>query len=543
MIRSSSHTRLGTALVFAAAACAAPPSDELLDGPEDGKAEGGGVIGASVPNAGPRTWQRLTNRQYDNTVRALLGDDSAPASKSFSAEGSGTSGFSSPSLVSVVDVDRFRAVAEQLATSAVPKLVPGKLLPCDPASGEDACAEQFITKFGTRAFRRPLEATELGDLKGLYKTARTELAEDFKGGLRIVIGALLQSPDFLYHWQIPSSDAAQTDPKFASYAVASRLSYFLQNTMPDDSLFEAAATGKLTTEADIEAQARRLLAMPEAREALESFHVQWLHLQNVTNLNKIDPAWPGAKAAVLAETFAFVDHVLREGDGSLATLLTAPFSFVNQATAPIYGVDGVTGDAFVKRDLPNRWGLLTQASVLAAQSKSNEDDPILRGKLVRENLLCHKLPPVPPNVPELPKPDETVSNRKRHEQHMAVQPCKGCHMPMDPIGFGLGNYDAIGRYRTKDGAHDVDARGTIFSIDGKDIEFNGARELATILSESDEVRRCVMTKWFRYAFGRGETALDQPSIDGVYQTYSGTAFNVREMLVAIVKSPSFRRTH
>ncbi|GAC1590349.1 MAG: DUF1588 domain-containing protein [Polyangiales bacterium] len=513
----------------------------------DGPAPTVGVSTGGATTVGVYPFRRLTALQYDNTVRDLLGDGSNLATQKFTGDGLGDSGFSSPGLVTTLDVERFKGVAELLAQNAIPRIAPTQLLPCDPAIvGEDTCADRFITAFATRAFRRPLTADEASELKALYTSARTGLGSDFQGAIRLLIEALLQSPQFLYNGatssgpKVTDSGLARLDP----YELASRLSYFLQSTMPDDLLFAAAASGQLVTDSDVEQQARRLLASPKASDTLNNFLIEWLKLGSVTKLLKVDPAFTDAvKIAALGETKTFFNYVVLQGDARLTTLLTAPFSFVNRDLAPFYGVTSAGSTSFEKVPLENRYGLLTQVSVLASGANAVEDNAILRGKLVREGLLCQPLQPPPPGIPPLKPPTPGVSLRERHSEHMKVSPCSSCHTGMDPIGFGFGNYGASGRYQTLENGIPIDVSGTVFNIDGRDKPYKGARELTTLLSQSDEVKRCVTKQWFRFAFGRAETPDDDPSVKGISEVFNKSDGNVRELMVAIVKSASFRHRH
>lgn len=513
---------------------------------------GGGCVGHLGGDSGDGTgsrstvglvpWQRLTNEQYDNTIRDLLGNDARLASKKLSPEGQGTSGFLTTGLVGTLDVGRFADVAHTLALAATPALVTGKLLPCDPASGEASCAEAFIRTFGKRAFRRPLDASEIADFVSLYQSARAQDSEDFVGALRLVVEAMLETPAFLYLDE-PIGETTAVDGRIAlsPFELASRLSYFLWNTMPDETLFLAAEQGALTTDADVRAQAQRMLADARAKDAIESFHTQWLGLDRVTNLQKQDPMFTEAvKASAAAETRRFVEYVILEGDARLETLLAAPFSFVNADLAPFYGMTA-QGSELSKRDLVNRWGILTQVSVLATTSSASEQSPIYRGKLIREKLLCNRLPAPPANVPPLAAPTPGATIRDRYQEHASVSPCKDCHVSMDPIGFGLGNYDAVGKWATKDPqGRDIDVTGTVYAIDGNDASYEGPKALIQMLVGSKQVQSCVTKKWLRFALGRAETDEDQLSVDRIGQTFDASGHNLRELMLAIAESPSFR---
>ena len=500
------------------------------------------------PVAGLMPLRRLTRVEYDNTVRDLLGDTTRPA-QNFPGEGEGSAGFASPGLVGSTDVKRIMEAAEALAAEALTDLP--ALLACSPAvDGEDTCARRFIVEVGGRAYRRPLHELEVEALLDLYDLARAELAQDFPGGLRVVLQAMLQSPQFLYRWELgetePDRDGALV--RLNGHEVASRLSYFLWSSMPDEPLFAAAAAGELDTPARVEAQARRMLADPRARDTIENFTRQWLHLENLPAAFKSPELFPGfddaLKQSMLAETLAFVDHVIRAGDGRVETLLTATYSFVDERLAGLYGVDGVVGPELrgpVELDPTQRIGLLTHASVLTLGANAYDSDPIRRGKLVRERLVsCEKLPPPPNNIPELEPPDPNKPARERYEQHSKEEPCRSCHVLTDPIGFGLQHFDAIGQYRLMEGVHPIDASGTVQGLDGANVAFDGFIELAHVLADSEAVRKCVARQLFRFGFARREALADIPSIDAAYATSVAADDNLREYIVALTTTPSFR---
>ncbi len=499
--------------------------------------------GGLLRTAGPFGWQRLTAEQFDNTVRDVLGDNRRLATQRLSAEGTGSSGFATPGLVSGLDAERLDAIAGDLASAAQLKIVPGQLLPCDPATDEPGCALKFITTFGAQLFRRPLSTDEITDFTTLYASARSSLGHPVSRALALVLQAMLQAPAFLYlgdpDLNLGVLDEGGLRARLSPFPLAARLSYFLWGSVPDAVLFAAAQQGRLATREDVEREARRMLLDPKARETLTRFHVQWLKLQNVTSLSRADPdLTDAAKLAARAETMTFAQEVILAGDGRLATLLTATYGYPNKDLAKLYGV-AVTSDVPVKTPLPNRWGLLTQVSLLATFANGTEGDPIRRGKFVREELLCQTLPAPPPNVPPLPVPMLGLTSRQRHEAHFSIEPCNSCHKFMDPIGFGLDQYDAVGKFQTMRANQVIDATGTVMRMDGANSPFTGPQQLAQLLSGSDEVRRCVAAKWLRFALGRGEAAADAPAVHEISVAFARTDYNVRELLVAIATSPSF----
>lgn len=523
-------------------------------GESAGEGTGGGADGGAEelcvdPEVGPTDLRRLTASQYDNTVRDLLGiTTSASQEFSFSPdERVGPFKSNNAAPVAGLQVEQYMSAAEALAADAVLDLE--SLLPCDPGVvGEQACTEQLVEELGLRAYRRPLEPDEIDRLMSVYQDGR--MGADFADGIRLVVQAMLQSPFFLYHIEIgqPLPDGPADLVALDGYEVASRLSYFLWDTMPDDALFEAAASGELETAEGLSAQVDRMLADPKAADAIASFHLQWLGVDETEGLEKDASVFPGFDSALAEamkeETARFTNWVVLEGDGRLETLLTADFTVTEDpALLALYGAtlpaDHVPGDPV---DLPagERSGLLTHPSVLASHSHANQTSPIHRGVMVRQNLLCQILPPPPPDVDNVPPdPDPDATTRERFDQHTSDPACAGCHDLIDPVGFGLENYDGIGAFRTMEGELPVDASGELLGTD-VDGPFDGGLELAQRLAQSRQVRECVARQWFRFAFGRGETSDDDCAMERLFEAFESSEYDIRALLREIVLSDAFR---
>jgi hypothetical protein len=513
----------------------------------------GGVTGAggstarADPNAaGLMPMLRLTNREYNNTVQDLLGDTSQPANQ-FATDLDPTFEFRRADGVAVQDATLLRTAAEGLAAAAAPKLVSGMLLPCDPATGEDACAQKFITTFGQRAFRRPVAPDEAMRLTGLYMTARTTLNLSFTDAVSVLIEAMLQAPQFLYHWEAaPTAMNIHEGAvvRLGSYQIASRLSYFIWGSMPDDTLLASAAAGKLDTVAGVQAEAHRLLADPRAKQTVSAFFSDWMGLYGLT-ANMKDPTvyktyTAATQQALLDETSAFVQNVAFGGDGRLATLLGAPYSYINATLAPLYGAS-VTGAAMTKTDLDpmQRAGLLTQGSFLALTGSPDGSNPVRRGKFVFTKLLCQTLPPPPANVPPPAPASAGGTTRQRFEVHDQNACAKGCHTSMDPIGFGFESYDGIGQYRTMDNGLPVDASGSI-PLDGKAQTFNDAIGLVGLLAKSPQVRACFAGEWSRFALSRADTPDDAASLQATATAFASDTASVQDLMAAAATMRSFR---
>jgi hypothetical protein len=486
----------------------------------------------------------MTRFEYDNTVRDLLGDTTHPAAD-FGAEEEAL-GFNNNAanlVTSSALAEKYMVAAEGIAERATQAM--SSVVPCDPeAIGEDACAQQFIASFGKRAFRRPLAQEEADMLLGVYQAGRADA--DFRTGIEMVIEVALQSPAFLYRVEFGVTPlVGDTVVRLDGWEAASRLSYFLWGSMPDPDLFAAAEAGKLATKEEIAAQARRMLDEPRAREATGDFHQQWLHYGRIASVGKDATLFPGWSSAVgqlmRAETSAFIDDVVFENGGDLHALLTAPYSFMNKDLAAFYGVPGPAGDGFERVDLDptQRAGILTTGTLLTINAHSNQTSPVHRGKLVREQFFCAQMPPPPKEVNiTVPEPMAGSTARERFAEHSQNKACSGCHELMDGIGFGFENYDAVGRYRTEEDGKTIDASGSIAKSD-VDGSFDGAVEMSKKLADSRQVERCYTTQWFRYAYGRGESAEDTCTIAALGDQFAGTGGDIKELIVALTQTDAF----
>jgi hypothetical protein len=421
-------------------------------------------------------------------------------------------------------LDDYMNAAEQLAATAVAELP--RLTGCAEADlGTDGCADAFIASFGRRAYRRPLEAEQEQRLRAAFDTGK--VLGGFALGVELVVRAALQSPYFLYRVEI--GDAVPGQPSVAAldgYELASRLSYFLWDSMPDEELFEAAARGELETSEGIEAQARRMLASEKAEAMVGAFHVQWMGLGST--LEKDRDVFPESSLELAQSmrraTALFATDVVLSGDGTLASLLTSTHAFADERLAALYGVDRTSGDpeALVRVELdPNeRGGILTRAGVLAATSHADDTSVVLRGRFLRTFVLCAPLPEPPASV--------DVSDVGADRTAAA---CVGCHRLMDPLGEGLEEYDALGRFRT------APAEGSIVDTD-VDGPFRGGVELSRRLAESERVRACVARQWFSVALGRPEHVDDAASVTSLDEVFA--TGDVRELIVALTLTDAFR---
>lgn len=498
----------------------------------------------SAADPGPSPIRRMTRFEYNNTVRDLLGDETMPAAD-FGAEEEAL-GFNNNAanlVTSSTLAEKYMIAAEGISARAIK--APSRLLPCEPeVIGDEPCARQFIDRFATRAYRRPLAPGEADLLFAVFAYGRT--IHDFSEGIRMVIETALQSPHFLYRVEFGGKNGPfEGIVRLNDWEMASRLSYFLWGTMPDDDLFAAAEAGLLQTKKQISGQARRMLDDPKAREVTLDFHRQWLDYDRIASATKdpvLFPSWsPALKDAMKEETEMFIDAVIFDDDGDLGELLTAPYTYLNPELAAFYGVDAPGGPGFerVELDPTQRAGLLTMGSLLTMNAHSNQTSPVHRGKLVREAFLCDPMPMPPPDaVITVPTPDPNSTARERFAEHSKNPACNVCHALMDPLGFGFENYDAVGRFRTEENGAPVDASGSIIESDING-DFDGAVELAHKLTGSEDVRGCYAKQWFRYATGRGETRADNCSMDALKERFRATGSNIKELLVALTQTDAF----
>lgn len=500
--------------------------------------------------------RRLTHSQYNNTVRDLLGDHSKPAQR-FPPEDF-TDGFRNQlrnQSMSPLLVETYSSAAEKLALNAFRAGDVNRVIPCKPASATDAvCRDRFVRQFGLRAFRRPLTANELRRYTAAFE-AQARSTGKFLEGARVTVEAMLQSPKFLFHLE------AGPDGRASGYAIASRLSYLLWDTMPDQALLDAAAKGELSTPEGIDRAARRLLSDRRAEAALDEFFHQWLRLERVVNASKERRRFPEFSAemgaAMAEETRRLLRHLVWN-DKDFTELFTARYSFLSADLATLYGVPQPPAE-FELTHFPAstpRAGLLGQGSFLAAAAGPVETSPTARGIFVREQLLCQHVPPPPPNVVVDidPKEDKPQTRKQRLAQHVESPACASCHRLMDPIGLGLESFDAIGKFRAKETLVftsetnrteprkvdlPLETSGEIAGIGGS--QFNDAAGLGRILAASPVCQECIVRQFFRYSFGRQESAADHPAIAALTKRFRESGFRFRELVLGLVRSPEFSR--
>jgi hypothetical protein len=490
---------------------------------DDPGASGANLCTDVVPVAPLR---RLTREQYARTVRDLLG---VTLDTPFVADDV-IDGFEVGGTVSPLLEEQHVAAAESIAA----KIDPKKAIACDVA--EDACLASFLR----RAFRRPATGEEVARYRALYASAPGD------DGVRLIVTAALLSPNFHYLRDVGNDGTGTVD--LDGYALANRLSYFLWGSMPDDALLDAAESGALASKDAVAAQARRMVKDAKAKEAIASFHRQWLHLDGLDGLSRDARFYPEASyelgVSMKRSLETFVTDAFAMGPGGLDAMLAGSHAFVDERLATLLGVPGVSGDAFVRVSLDpsQRKGLLTQPALMALLSKPSGSDPIHRGVFVRRQLLCQDLPPPPADVKfEIAEPTAGKSTRERFAEHRKNPSCASCHSMIDGVGFGLESYDALGRWRTIDQGVPVDAHGEVVNTDDADGTFEGGVELAEKLAKSTEVRTCIAKKWTTFAMQRAIVAADRCGIEGLSKAFADSKGDFSELLVAITQLDAFRK--
>jgi hypothetical protein len=525
---------------------AGTPGTGTGPGPQNASCQTGALVRTPL--------RRLTRFEYANSVRDLLDVDVSAAADLPADEV--TNGFDNNAAVLTVSslhAEKYVLVSESLAKAAVTRNLSALTAGCDTASkGEEACALSFAKSFGRRAFRRPTTAEDERQLMVAYAAGRT--GGTFAEGIEVMIRAALQSSNFLYRLETtPSADPNSAWVALNQFELATRLSYLVWGSGPDDALLDSAAKGELSTREQMAAKARELLAQPKARAAIDSFFEQWTSTRRLAITTKNTTTFPSftgeLRDAMAKELPAFVNDVLWNGDHKLSTLLTAPVAYVSGPLAQLYGVTPAMSNADgspVKVALPpgqDRAGILTQAGFLSVQGHPDQTSPVLRGKFVRSMLLCQPPPPPPNDVDiSLPTVEEGATARERFGAHeSAASSCAGCHKLMDPIGLAFEHFDAMGRYREQDNGKAIDVSGEIVNAADASLggAFNGTAQLAAKLANSELVRDCVAQQFFRFAAGRTDAEGDACSITSMQDAFSAKDGDIVDLIVATTQTDAF----
>jgi hypothetical protein len=420
-----------------------------------------------------------------------------------------------------------------------------KVFSCHPADSAEElpCAKKIITALARRAYRRPVNDNDLETLIGFYQLGRN--GGNFEMGIEAAIQRILASPEFIFRFEPDPSNATSDQPyRISDLELASRLSFFLWSSIPDEQLLTVASQGKLKDPVVLEQQVRRMLADKKSETLVTNFADQWLYLRNLKNIQPDFQTFPdfddNLRQAMKRETELFFGSIISD-NRSVMDLLNADYTFVNERLARHYGIPNIYGTDFRRVAITdeNRRGLLGQGSILTVTSMPNRTSPVNRGKWILTNLLGNPPNPPPPNVPVL-KDNEAgakkVSLRERMEAHRADSTCAGCHKVMDPLGFSLENFDAVGRWRINDDGSPIDPSGTLFN----GAKVNGPVALRNMLLANPDVFAKVLTeKLMTYALGRGVEYTDMPTVREILSEAGKNDYRFASIVLGIVKSTPF----
>lgn len=532
--------------------CNGSIGDNTPDGRGGPGSEDDGLIDASA--AGMR---RMTPEQYQNTMRDLFGDPGIVLDLD-PDEGQ---------VVALLTVDKLRAAAEQIVGRRASWTK--EIFPCDTTGAEDAaCVESFIRTFGRRAFRHTLAEDEVDLLSSQFQSARQE--QSFDQAMMLLLETMIQSPEVYYFLELgndPGDDAfiASGVRPLTGWERATRLSYFLWGSTPDDALLDAAEAGKLDTIEGMRAEADRLSTDDRAREVVVGVFVDWLELdgthkhaalEDVPKNAEVYPEdSPALREAMRTETRALVERVLFEGDGRLETLLTTTDAYVNASLAEIYGVSGPADDdtfAWVSLPADQRAGLFTRAAFLTLYGGIEVKSPIRRGAHILREVLCTELGPPPPNASDVPiKGGATNEGNKTVRQEVDAKTlsgnCAACHQMINPIGFAFEHYDSLGRWVTQESGEgytlDIDATGVLpsYDADGKRIDgvaVDGGVEMSKALAESEKVQACITQHFFASALRRVPVDADLVSVEAAASA-AQSGGTMRDVVLALATSNAF----
>jgi hypothetical protein len=494
------------------------------------------------------TMRRLNRAEYNNTVRDLLGVE-GDFSANFPSDdvGYGFDNIGDVLSMPPILMEKYLTAADKIESKVLESMDAKKrLFICKLDDKNKAeSTRTILNNLAARAYRRPATEDEVKRLTKLVDLAEKN-GDSFEAGIGLALKGVLVSPNFLFRVEV---DREPNNLKAAQpvndFELASRLSYFLWSSMPDDELFDLARKGTLRNDGNLEAQAKRMLKDPKSRALVENFAGQWLQLRRLASMTpdrKIFKEFNSdLRNDMQKETELFFDAILRE-DRSVLEFLDADYTFLNERLAKFYEIDGVNGEEFRKVQLTGdqRGGVLTMASILTITSNPTRTSPVKRGKWILENLLNAPPPPPPPDAGELSERKsvvESASLRQRMEEHRKNPNCAVCHERMDPIGFALENYDAIGKWRTKDGKFDIDPAGVL--PDGK--SFKNARELKNVLKGRDrEFCRCLSDRLLTYALGRGLEFYDKCAVDRIADNLKKNDYRFSSLVISIVNSEPFQ---
>jgi hypothetical protein len=511
---------------------------------------GGSVSGPSgVPATDPGrvTLHRLNRAEYNNTVADLLGTSLRPAD-AFPADDPGGDFDNNADVLSLspLHLSMYQTAAQQLIDEGFANATErAKLVTCDLVAQGAACARTVLSQFMPNAWRRPVEPAEI-DSHLAVVTAATSQGLTLEAALKLALSAVLMSPNFVFRVELDANPVSTAPHPLTGYELASRLSYFLWSSMPDAALMAAAADGSLLNAATLSAQVDRLLASPKAQALVDNFAGQWLPIRDVADAAPDPTAYPmfdsPLRAAMKSEAALLFRDVALNG-APASTLLTANYLYADSRLASHYGLPAVSSTTPIKVLLAagsHRGGILAEGAFLTATSHPVKTSPVKRGKWVLNQLLCMDVPPPPPGV-QTSLDDSMVMGTLRQvlEAHRADPKCSACHLLMDPIGFGLENYDAVGAYRVQDSGGAIDAAGQLPSGS----TFTGAEQLSSLVATDPSFPGCVTQKLYTYALGRlpdrTATHMDGQTLSSITASFKSGGLAFKDLIKWVITAPTF----
>ncbi len=501
----------------------------------------GGSSGSqgTAPTALESGARRLTRAELDNVVRDLFADDTFPASK-YLAEDEFRPFDNDYTIqrASSALIDTLEAFAEDVAARAVLPEHRALVVPCTPSGPDDAaCLEQTVVYLGERLFRRPFSTSDAAPYLalGAFATEQNDFVDnDFYTAVELALRSMLQDPEFLYRIEIGTPGSEPGTERLTDFELATRLSFLLWGSAPDDALRAAATGGLLVDPAGRRDQALRLLADPRARSTVHRFHAMWLGYRAI-------PGTPALLADLELETTKLIDKVVFDEPSSYLDLFLSPETYLTQDLADHYGLSTPPGgEGWVSYGASGRAGILSHGSVLAAFSKFSDTSPTQRGIFVQTRLLCNTVDPPPANVnvDQPPSSADAVCKTERYAEHRSTPSCAGCHSQLDPIGIGLEQYDIAGRFRTHDDAHDECALDGNGELPGYGT-FNGPGELGRMLVETGELESCFVEHVVRFALGRALKPEETEVVADLSAGFRAEGYDAQTLLADYAASDRF----
>ncbi|MFV8749325.1 DUF1592 domain-containing protein [Nannocystaceae bacterium ST9] len=527
----------------------APSDDDVGEdadtstGTDGGDGDGDQCLGETF-DPGPAPLRRLTARQYANTVRDLFpGVEIPEPTILIDPLVAGFENNADSQTPSALLIEQYQRSAVEVTAAAMAQAE--LWLPCTSDGGDDpsACGQATIAALGPKIFRRPLDAATAQVYLDFFAA---QLAEHgFSVAIQLTLQAMLQAPQFIYFVESTEVEGEGVQA-LDDYSMATRLSYFLWDTLPDDELFAAAEAGELVTEDGLTEQVERMLADPRARVATVNFYRQWFAFDAIDKIapdpDTFPDYTPALRDSMKQELERLAEWTVFDLEGDFSDLLISDRSFVDAELAAIYAVAAPADWQLVELDPDQRAGMLTTAGFLASRAHAVNPSPVKRGVFVLEHLLCQPPPPPPPNVDTtVPEgtPADPKTNRERYQAHTVEVLCQACHANIDGIGFGFEHYDALGRWRDVDNGFPVDASGQLIGSD-VDGEFDGAIELAAKLASSEVAHECAVTNYLRWALARSPALDDECFKAELDQAFLANEGNLRALVTEIVLSDAFR---